>query len=208
MQVATDMDASGGKGHIMTDRRVTIDDLKPGDILVVADKKWPSFFIKLGALLKGDSALHNHVAVISHRDDAGTLWAVEGRPSGTGWVDASIYLKAPFTKTNAGLDRNRTDAERAQVVAIVQGMVGTKYDWSAIVELGMDAIGAGELWRAKEYGDAEVPAHTICSALAAWAYKRVGWKRPDEKARFTTPGEWYDFIAALELEPGEGVPLV
>lgn len=185
----------------MADRRVTLNDLLPGDILVVSDKKWPSFFIKLRALFKGESSLHNHVAVISHRDDAGTLWAVEGRPSGTGWVDASIYLKAPFTATNAGLDQTRTVAERAKVAEIVKGMVGTRYDWAAIVELGMDAINADELWKAKDFGEEEIPAHIICSALAAWAYKSVGWKRPPFTARFTTPGEWYDFIAALELEP-------
>jgi hypothetical protein len=184
-----------------TVRGLTSADLLPGDILVVADKKWPSFFIKLRALVKGESSLHNHVAVISHRDEAGTLWAVEGRPSGTGWVDADIYLKAKFTKTNAGLDMHRTDDERKKVVEIIQGLVGTKYDWSAIVELGMDAIDAGRLWHAKEFGADEVPAHIICSALAAWAYKSAGWRRPHELMRFTTPGQWYDFIAELELEP-------
>lgn len=191
------------KGHPVTDkdRALTSTDLLPGDILVVADKKWPSFFIKLRALFKGESSLHNHVAVISHRDEAGTLWAVEGRPSGTGWVDADVYLKAKFTKTNARLDSTRTAEGREKVAEIVRGMVGTKYDWSAIIELGMDAIDAGRLWHAKDFGADEIPAHVICSALAAWAYKYVGWRRPPELARFTTPGDWYDFIAELELEP-------
>lgn len=184
----------------MRKRSVKRCDLRPGDILLTSNIKGVSFWIKLGALLKGHSAAHNHVVVVSHVDDAGTYWGIEARSGGVGWVDLAQYLDSPRTVSNAGLDPNRTIEDRQKVVEIVKGMLGTKYDWSGIVELAMRAINADYLWKAKDFGADEVPAHVVCSALAAWAYAHVDWRRPPGNPRFVTPGEWDDFLNELEFE--------
>lgn len=173
-----------------------LNDLRPGDVLVIADKKATSFFVKLAALFTNKPALYNHIAIVHHIDDAGTVWCVEGRPSGTGWVDAEKYLKAPFTKTNAHMYPNRTDEQRSKVASIIEGMIGTPYDWSAIVEIGMNAIHADELWKAKQWNADEVPTHVICSSLAEWAYQQVGWTTPAPytSGRFVTPADWHLFL--------------
>lgn len=186
---------------IMGHSKTSMADLRPGDILVISDRKWTSFFVKLQAFLKNESAQHNHIAIVHHTDEAGTIWAIEGRPSGTGWADAESYLKSPFTKTNAIVQKNRSDEERAEVAKILEGMIGTPYDWSAIIELGMDAINADRLWKAKEWGENEIPTHVICSSLADWAYQRVGWASPSKVgSRYTTPAHWYEFISQLERQ--------
>lgn len=184
----------------MAKRTLKRSDLRPGDILLTSNVKGVSFWIKLGALLKGNSAAHNHVVVVSHVDDAGTYWGIEARSGGVGWVDLAQYMNSPRTTSNAGLDPDRTIEDREKVVEIVKGMLDKKYDWSAIVELAMRAIHADDLWAAKDFDEKTVPAHFVCSALAAWAYDHVGWRRPNGNPRFVTPGMWDDFLNELEFE--------
>lgn len=177
-----------------------ISEVNPGDVLVVADApdqrpKWrkAGFWITLRARLRRESSKHYHVAVASHVDEAGTFWGIEARPGGVGYVDIAKYVKNPATAVNT--EQPKTSEQRATIVEVAKGLLGTPYDWTSIVELGMEAINAQDMWRAKDF-DGEVPAQLICSALASWVYRKVGLSAPVHPSgvRFTTPGEWTEFI--------------
>lgn len=162
----------------------------PGDVVCTRSPKgWPAFLIRLGAALRDRPNTVNHVIIAHHFDDAGTLWGVEGRPGGVGWVDMHGALAGPYTIDNR--HQPKTDAQRAAVCAAAEGLLGTPYDWVGIAQDAMDAIGAQDLWAQKWNG--EVPAHVVCSSLADWAYEHVGLASPTPD-RTCTPGDWAAFI--------------
>jgi hypothetical protein len=174
----------------------------PGDILLTRDPtkgfKTAGFWVRLGAWLTRKPTTHDHVVVVSHVDDANTYWGIEARPGVVGWVDIAHYLVSPYTVVNTA--QPKTDLQRAQIVEVAKGLLGVKYDWSSIVEDGMRAIHAGDLWQARDF-NGEVPTHLICSALAAWVYAKVGLAIPKgHEIRFMTPGDWTHFIQTREWE--------
>lgn len=168
--------------------------LQPADILVTRTKKglFPRA-IRLAAALQDKPNLGNHVVVVHHIDAAGTIWGIEGRPGGVGWVDCKKYLGSPWTVSNAA--QPKTDQQRVDVCTAAEGMLATPYDWEGIVLDGMKAIGAQELWTDKEWGK-QAPAHVVCSSYAAWLYCHVGLAAPAQlqDSRTTTPGDWGQFI--------------
>lgn len=172
----------------------------PGDVMVIADNHFTSWFIRLQARLMGKPALHNHVAIFSHVDEGGTGWVIEGRPSGTGWEKADKYLKHPRTITNAA--QPKTDAQRAALVAGARTMVGTEYDWAAIAELGAEIFRINQLWRRyREWGEGNSPpVHVICSSLLDWLYEQQRLANPggDLCTRFTDVADWVTFIRRKE----------
>jgi cell wall-associated NlpC family hydrolase len=164
----------------------------PGDLLLTRDSRWWARLIRAGAGLRDQPDSWNHVIVASHTDEAGTFWGVEGRPGGVGWVDLAPWLVDRWTLTNA--DQPKTEAQRAQVVAVAQGMLGTPYDWAGIVQDAMIAVDAPQLWRLRDF-DGRTPAHVVCSSLAAWTYNKAGLPRPPvPRARDVTPADWAAFI--------------
>ena len=68
--------------------------LRPGDLLATRGDGWASTMIRLGAAFRDHPNTINHIAIVHHTDDAGTLWCIEGRPGGVGWKDATAYLYA------------------------------------------------------------------------------------------------------------------
>lgn len=163
-----------------------------GDVLCVRGTDWAARLIRLGAALLDQPNLDNHVAVVHHQDASGTWWAVEGRPGGVGWADAATYLSSPWTVNNSG--QAKTDAQRAQIAQVVQGALGTPYDWDGIVADAMNAIHAPDFWTQNWQGQG-APAQVVCSSLAAWVYENVGLALPTfHEPRFTTPGDWEQFI--------------
>lgn len=188
----------------------------PGDVLCTRGTGWESALIRFGAALTGAPNLVNHVAVVSHRDAAGTLWVIEGRPGGVGYADARQYLASPWTLSNQG--QPKTDAQRVAVVAVVTGMLGTPYDWSAIIADAMHAAWVDTLWTQDWHGQGP-PGHVVCSALAAYAYgsvklpcprltsstlaaatyKQTGLPSP-VGGRFVTPAEWAQFILTRRFD--------
>ncbi len=177
-------------------------DVRPGDVLVIADDNFTSWWIRAQARLLGKPSLHNHVAMYSHVDAGGTAWVVEGRPSGTGWEKAEKYLTHPATISNAA--QPKTGAQRAALVAGAKTMVGTEYDWSAIVALGAEPLTplapilmVRGLWRRyREFGADSAPVHVICSSLLDWLYEQQGLASPGglRETRFTDVGDWARFI--------------
>jgi hypothetical protein len=165
-------------------------DVQPGDLLVCRNASWAAKLIQIGAVLRGVPAF-NHVAVAHHTDASGTLWAIEGRPGGVGWVDAGRYIRDPFTISNVG--QPKTDAQRAAVTATVEKLLTTPYDWASIVEDAGIAFGLTNIWHERVGGT--VPGHIVCSSLAAYAYDKAGLTAPTpDDYRHVTPGMWCDLI--------------
>ena len=171
--------------------------LQSGDVIIVRTgggwlARVAARLIRLAAALRDQDDLINHVAVVHHTDAAGTLWAIEARPGGVGWVDVARYQNQYLLSTAR---QPKTDAQRQQVCAAAAGMLGIGYDWHAI---GMDAaemIGLNRLWQDHTWGD-DPPAHVVCSALASWVYHRAGLDTPATPWRTTTPADWAEYVLA------------
>lgn len=168
-----------------------------GDVLVTRSKSWPAWFVRMAAALRDQPNTIDHVAVVHHRDDAGTWWAIEARPGGVGYANAKHYLDSPYTMNNAG--QPKTDEQRLKIAEVIGGMLGTPYDWRGIVADGMIAINARALW-AEDWNGEGPPAQVVCSSLAAWVYRSVGLEFPTfHPVRFTTPADWERLIIEQRL---------
>jgi hypothetical protein len=166
-----------------------------GDVIVTREGPWIlSAAIRLGARLMGLPSFVNHVIIVHHKDLVTGRWVgIEGRPSGTGWCDVQARLDGPLT--NANTAQPKTEAQRYLVARAAEALVGTAYDWTAIVEAADEALRL-RVAAAKEWPEDAVPGAVICSALADWAYETVGLDNPGGHllTRFTTPGHWDRFI--------------
>lgn len=172
-----------------------------GDVLVTREGPWwVSGVIRLGAKLMGRPAIGNHVIVVHHRDETGTLWGIEGRPGGVGWRDLSRIAEHPLT--NANTEQPKTEEQRYLVGVAIESLLGRPYDWAAISAAARQSMRLWHVVRADDWQDGEVPAHVICSALADWAYEQVGLPSPNGTTgtRFTTPGCWDKFILDHQWE--------
>lgn len=165
-----------------------------GDVICTRNPKGlPAFFIRLGAAFLDRPNTVNHVIVVHHYDKVGTLWGIEGRPGGVGYVDVRQALKSPYTISNALQPKN--SGQRFVIAKAAEGLIGTPYDWRGIVEDGMRAIGAQELWKDKWGDEKTPPAQVVCSSFADWVYDYC--KLPSPGRRFdrnVTPGDWAKFI--------------
>ncbi len=175
--------------------------LEPGDVMAVrTGDSFADKMIRLGAALRGRPNLDNHIVIVHHLDKANTLWGIEGRPGGVGWVDVSRYNN-PYLLANTA--QPKTAEQREAVCKYAVGLLGTPYDWDAIIADAMQSIGAGLLWRTRSWQEADgPPAHVVCASLAAYAYHKVGLTEPTDIrwSRFVTPGDWCRFIIEKEWE--------
>lgn len=131
----------------------------------------------------------NHVVVVHHRDAAGVLWGIEARPGGVGWVDMTRYAASSWSVSNA--EQPKSDAQRAAVCTVIEGMLGTPYDWVGIALDAAVAVGVQDLWVSTEWGP-ERPAQVVCSALADWGYEAVDLASPAPD-RTCQPTDWIVF---------------
>lgn len=171
-----------------------IDQVAPGDVLVVRTKSPWGILVRIGAWLTGKPNTVDHVAVYHHRDLAGISWAVEGRPGGVGWVDVRQY-DGPHVVSNAG--QPKTGEQRKAICDLTESLLQRPYDWGAIAQDAIDALHVRDLWASTDYGD-DPPGHVVCSSLAAWVYRHVGLDHPagkDGRVRWVTPGDWARFVA-------------
>lgn len=164
--------------------------VQPGDVLAIRTGGWQARWIRLGSAIRDQPNLSNHIAVAHHRDAKGTLWVIEGRPGGTGWRDAAAYLTSPGLLTTAA--QPKTDVQRRQVTATMEALIGTSYDWDAIIadaatDLGWRLPGWDPTWKGT------VPAQVDCSSLAAWGYAKADLACPPG-ARGVQPADWDQFI--------------
>ena len=161
----------------------------PGDILAVRTGDWAGTMIRFGAALRGWPNLSNHIAVVHHTDANGTVWCLEGRPGGVGWAGAAGYLASRWTVTNAA--QPKTDAQRAAVARVTEAMIGTAYDWTAVVADAADDLYLDVAWL-PDHGT--VHGEVVCSALAAYAYDKAGLARPSGEERLIQPASWDSWI--------------
>jgi hypothetical protein len=165
----------------------------PGDVLVVRTGGIAAQWIRFGSMLLQKDDLENHVAVVHHIDAAGTTWGIEGRPGGVGWVDCSSYLHNAFTLANYG--QTKTIAQRLAVCATMEKILGTKYDWQAIAEDGVEDLHIPDPWRERWGPGNVVPGHVVCSSAAVVGYEGTGLAYPEclDPAHIQ-PCDWADFI--------------
>lgn len=131
--------------------------------------------------------MHNHIAIVTHRDKTGTLWGAEGRPGGFGWVDLTSYLASGWTVHNA--KQPKTPAQRASVVEGAKAMIGADYDWLAIAHDAAGAFGLDNVWQLR-WGN-EVPGQVVCSSAAAYLYaKTTPELAHPEGDREVPPADW------------------
>ncbi len=171
-------------------------DWAPGDVLTVWDPRrpLPAWLIRAGGWLRGHwRNRSNHVVMVHHKDEAGTWWGIEGRPGGVGWVDLAQY--AHITSSNAA--QPKTDAQRAALCTAGEAMLGTDYDWVAILTDARQALHLNHLWKSKDFGDGS-PAHVVCSSAWEWVSEGLGLASPGGTAdtRWTTPPDWEAFNRA------------
>jgi hypothetical protein len=161
--------------------------LAPGDLLLTRSEGRAGFMIRLGAALRNKPNLVNHVAIVHHIDKTGTMWVVEGRPSGVGWRDAKDYLNDPHTVCNA--TQPITPGQGAQVAKGAAAMLGTDYDWGAIVADAAAAFGLDHVWELRWGKAGTVPGQVVCSSLAAYLYQQAGLAHPSGE-REVDPADW------------------
>jgi hypothetical protein len=150
----------------------------------------------LGAAVRDEPNVWNHVIVAHHVDEHGTFWGMEGRPGGVGPVDLTPWLRNPWTLTNAA--QPKTVGQRNEIALAVAAADQRPYDWVGI------AVDAGRavapLWKMRDCWGPGIPCHVVCSSLADWAYERVGLASPAAD-RFCTPADWAGFVETRGWEP-------
>lgn len=165
-------------------------DTQPGTVLAVRTSGFGADMIRFGAALIGASDLENHIAVLDHKT-GDTWWAVEGRPGGVGWADATAYLESPWTLSNQG--QSLSTSQRDSICKTMRGLLGVPYDWTAIEQDGFRDLHIPELWAEKWHGVA--PAHVVCSSVSTWAYMTNGADYPKQvDPAHIQPADWADFI--------------
>lgn len=168
----------------------------PGRVLATRGGGIAGTMIRLSAALRGHPNLSAHIAVSHHVDAQGTPWGIEGRPGGVGWVDLRGYLASPWTLIND--EQVIPDAAGLAVAKTMEALIGTAYDWTAIVA---DAAESLRLhlpgWDPSWHGT--VPGHVVCSSAAAYAYGKQQLARPPGD-RGCTPAGWDTFILTRAWE--------
>lgn len=166
-----------------------------GDVLAIRTPDVAGKIIRFGAGLADGSTLANHIAILHHQSD-GRWWAIEGRPGGVGWADATAYLESPFTISN---QHQGKEALWQKVCDITESALHTPYDWPAIAADALNDLHLPVLWGERQ--DGVTPGHVVCSSLAAWAYAKAGLACPVEKSfigassqAYVQPSDWVKFI--------------
>lgn len=170
---------------------MSLDYLNPGDVLAVnTGDNWAASLIRLGEHIQGKPAYDNHVVAVHHRDAGGRLWGIEGRPGGVGWVDIAAYDNR-FLVSNA--KQEKTQTQRDEICTYAVAMLGTPYDWSAIVKDTLSTLHLDAIWQSRNFGSV-APAHVVCSSVYAWIYQKVGLERPPGADRWIEPADWTKFF--------------
>lgn len=169
--------------------------LRPGVVLAVRTNGLAARLIRFGSALrelttgKPGPNLDNHVVIVHHTDPKGTLWGIEGRPGGVGMADLTKYLSYPLTVSNAA--QPMTDGQGVMVAMTCESLLGTSYDWQAILTDAEKVLPWPMPDWAPDGKTGVVPAHLVCSALAAYAYAARSLPYPQaDGVRLCTPADW------------------
>lgn len=175
--------------------------LQPGDVVIVEMGIWiVRVMIWIQALFTGKAKYSKagHVIVVSHRDNEGRLWGIEGRPGGIGWADLD---KRNGKWGLSNVDQPKTAEVRVKLVDSMVALLGAPYDYPAYLKLALDLAGITTRWT-REYSDDELSVSYICSAVADQIYEANGMPNPggNSNTRFVTPADWAYFIDNREWE--------
>lgn len=181
--------------------KLDITKLKPGDVVVVKMGGWflraliwVQAFITMRSLKYVN---YGHVIVVDHLDAEGRLWGIEARPGGIGWSDLD-KRSGQYGISNS--DQPKTDLVRAKLTQVMQQLLGTRYDYTAYLEIALQTLGITPQWT--DFQGNDVPVQFICSAVADYVYEEENLPNPGgfEITRFTTPAQWASFIDKRQWE--------
>jgi hypothetical protein len=170
--------------------------LRPGDVIAVKlGNKWAErteWVFSVVTMRTKKYGHYGHIAVYHHEDAAGRKWAIEAAPGGIGWRDISSWDKG-FGLSNH--EQPKTDEQRGKICALLEELLGSKYDYSAYLHFALESLGISPEW-IREYNGEKLPASFVCSALADFIYEVCLLPNPggDAETRFTTPAKWAEFI--------------
>jgi hypothetical protein len=171
------------------------DGVQPGDVLAIHGNALPDKLIEFGSALLGQPNMASHIAVLDHKDSKGTWWALEGRPGGVGWRDATAYLSSSYTITNR--HQPKTDEQRTEICYWMNRLINLKYDWDAIVNDDLRDLHLPTLpdpWGIKDV-NGEVSGHVVCSSAAVFAYAKAPCLYPTYTGLVNIePSDWVKFI--------------
>jgi len=170
---------------------------QPGTVLCTRSPGFGSWWIRFGAAIRGKPNLQNHVAVVHHADKAGTTWAIEGRPGGAGWKDATGYLNSKWTISNAA--QPVTEKQGGQIAHWMEALLGSEYDWQSIIADGLADLGIRLPGWEEKWADGQVNVQAVCSSLAAYAYAKAGVPHPPG-GRGCQPSDWTTWILTRAWE--------
>lgn len=182
--------------------KINIQELRPGDVLAVPlGNRWFRLAVWLDTVLTTRSkvyARYGHVAVYHHEDDAGRKWAIEAAPHGIGWRDITSW-EGQYGLSNA--DQPKTDEQRTKITALLEQLIGSRYDYSAYLHFALESLGISPSW-IREYSGEKLPASYVCSAVADFIYEVCLLANPggDAETRFTKPADWARFMDRREWE--------
>lgn len=165
--------------------------MAPGDVLAVAtSNRWPARLIRAGEALSGKPCIDNHVVVVHHRRADRTWIGVAANPSGVGWTRLEPYLGRRGTRINSG--QPIPAPARKAIADGAAKLIGTAYDWDAIVVDGLADLGVPTGWADSWRGQ---PAALVCSSLAAWLYRKAGVPHPClGRERYCQPSDWAAWV--------------
>lgn len=165
--------------------------IKPGDVLAIRSSSFTSWWIRFGSAISNKPNLSNHIAVAHHVDNKGTLWGIEGKPGGVGWVDCKRYVNSTGLLTN--VEQPKSDAQRAVVCKAMEALLGTPYDWKAIIIDGANDVGIKVRGWEPDWKTGIVPGQVVCSSSADYAYFIAELPHP-KGGREVQPSDWDEFI--------------
>jgi len=127
----------------------------------------------------------------------GDLLIVDGTAGASKLIEIGAVLDGDPAASHVAI-YHHTDAHGTAWA--VEGMyavklLGTGYDWiGGIAEDAALALHLPQLWT-PDPASGQVPAHVVCSSLAAWVYDRAGLDAPGRGDwEHVTPGAWALFI--------------
>jgi hypothetical protein len=189
-------------------------DAGPGDVLAVCTaRSLASEIIDVGEMLQGKPGVANHVVIVTHQDQAGRWMGIAGQPGGVALCDCTPCLSDRRTRTNHAQPRPDDHGQLTVFLASCAQSLGIAYDWVAIAEDALTALGVRNLareidplWRWPT-GHGLLPGHVVCASLAAALYglPEVGWAHPSLGAERTCePADWWDWADGLLWLGGAG----
>jgi hypothetical protein len=181
----------------------------PGDVLAVVQPGLFGKVIQVFERLQGKPDIANHVVIVSGQDAQGRWIGVQGKPSGVGMVELSVYLNDSRTRSNHDQPRPNNANQLASVLASEAKSLKIGYDWVGIAQDALDTVhlydfaeDLNPLWAWPDPEGGSLPGHVVCSSLASWLYESVGWAHPKEGAdRTCEPADWWSWSDKKQWAP-------